>query len=41
MLKDLPPLNNNEEYVSYGVDSLFTNIALKEAIDYILEEICR
>ena len=39
MLRDLPPLKNNEEYISYDVDSLFTNIQLKEAIDYILEEI--
>ena len=41
MLKDLLPLNNDEECVSYDVGSLFTNIALKETIDYILEEICR
>ena len=27
MLRDLPPLNNGEEYVSYDVDSLFTNIS--------------
>ena len=39
ILRDLPPLNNDEEYVSYDVDSLFTNIPLKETTDYILEEI--
>ena len=39
LLKDLPPLKDDEEYVSYGVESLFTNIPLKETIDYILEQI--
>ena len=39
ILQDLPPLNNDEEYVSYEVDSLFTNIPLKDTIDYIVEEI--
>ena len=33
------PLNNYEECVSYDVDSLFTNIQLKEIIDYMLEKI--
>ena len=39
LLKDLPPLNDNEKYVSYNVESLFTNIPLKETIGYILEQI--
>ena len=39
MLRDLPPLNNDEEYVLYDADSLFANIPLKETVDYILEEI--
>ena len=39
VLRDLPPLNNDEEYVSYDVDSLFKNIPPKETIDYILEKI--
>ena len=39
MLQDLPPLKNDKEYISYDVDSLFTNIPLKETINYILEEI--
>ena len=32
------PLDNNEVYVSYYVDSLFTSIPLIEARDFILEE---
>ena len=39
MLKEQPPLADNEEYVSYDVESLFTNIPIKETIDYILTEI--
>ena len=39
LLKDLPPLKDDEEYVSYNVESLFTNNPLKETIDYILEQI--
>ena len=38
-LRDLSPLNNDEEYVSYNVDCLLTNFPLKETIDYILEVI--
>ena len=33
------PLDSNEEYVSYDVDSLFTSIPLGETIDFILDEI--
>ena len=36
LLKDLPPLKDDEEYVSYVTESLFTYIPLKETIDYIL-----
>ena len=39
MLKRLPPLPDDEEYVSYDVVSLFTNIPLDETIDYIIESI--
>ena len=39
MIKALPPLQKNEEYVSYDVDSLFTNIPLKETIYYIIHKI--
>ena len=36
MLKLLPPLQKDEEYVSYDFDSLFKNIPLKEKIGYII-----
>ena len=39
MLKEQPPLEIDEEYVSYDVESLFTNIPVKETIDYIINEI--
>ena len=39
MLKRLPPLPDDEEYVSYDLVSLFTNIPLDETIDYIIESI--
>ena len=39
MLKDQEPLNPNEEYVSYDVESLFTNIPVDEIINYIINEI--
>ena len=39
MIKVLPPLHKNEEYVSYDVHSLFTNILLKQTIDYIIHKI--
>ena len=39
LLKDFLPFKNDEEYVSYDVESLFTNIPLKETIDCILEQI--
>ena len=39
MIKNQSPLTDNEEYVSYDVESLFTNIPILETIDYILEEI--
>lgn len=39
ILKDQPPLNNDEEYVSYDVESLFTNIPVMDTIQYILQEI--
>ena len=35
-IKDLPPLQEDEEYVSY-VESLFTNIPINETIEYILD----
>ena len=39
MLKDQTPLNPNEEYVSYDVESLLTNIPVDETINYIINEI--
>ena len=38
-IKVLPHLQRNGEYVSYDTGSLFTNIALKETIDYIIHKI--
>ena len=35
----MPPLKDVEEYVSYDIESLFTNIPLKESIENILEQI--
>ena len=39
MIKSEPPLLSNQEYVSYDVESLFTNIPIEETIDYILRQI--
>ena len=39
MLKAQDPLRDDEEYVSYDVESLFTNIPLEETIEYILHQI--
>ena len=39
MLKALPPLQRDEEYVSWGVDALFTTIPSKVIIDYIIHKI--
>ena len=39
MTKALPPLQQNKEYVSHDVESLFTNIPLKETINYIIHKI--
>ena len=39
MLKNSPPLGADEEYVSYDVESLFTNVPIADTITYILEQI--
>ena len=39
IIKAQPPLDPNEEYVSYDVESLFTNVPIHETIEYILDEI--
>ena len=33
------PLKYNEQYVSYDVESLFTNVSVQETIEYIINEI--
>ena len=38
-IKNIPPLQEDEEDVSYDVESLFTNIPINETIDYILDQI--
>ena len=38
LLKDLPPLKDHEEYISYDCKYLLTNILVKETIDYVLEQ---
>ena len=37
-VKDLPPLQEVEENVSYDVESLFTNIPTNETIEYVLDQ---
>ena len=39
MLKEQPPLQEDEEYVSYDVESLFTNVPVKDTIDYIIDQV--
>ena len=39
MIKNQPPLRENEKYVSYDIVSLFMNIPIKETIDYIIDQI--
>ena len=35
----MPPLKDDEEYVSYDFASLIRNISLKETINYVLDQI--
>ena len=37
--KNIPPLQEDEEDVSYDLESLFTNIPINETIDYVLDQI--
>ena len=37
-VKDLPPLQEVEENVSYDVESLFTNIPTNETIEDVLDQ---
>ena len=39
MLSSIPHLQDDEEDVPYDVESLFTNIAIQETINYISEQI--
>ena len=39
MLSSIPSLQDDEEDVSYDVESLFTNILIEESINYIIEQI--
>ena len=39
MLKSQPPIDEDQEYVSYDVESLFTNIPLEDTILYVLNQI--
>ena len=39
IIKAQPPLSPCEEYVSYDVESLFTNVPIHKTIDFILDEI--
>ena len=39
LIREQPPLEDKEEYVSYDVESLFTNHPIHDIIKYILEEI--
>ena len=39
MLSSIPPLQDDEEDVSYDVESLFTNIPIEKKINYIIEQI--
>ena len=39
MLSSIPPLQGDEEDVSYHVESLFTSILIEETINYIIEQI--
>ena len=38
MIKNQTPLSSDEEYVSYDVDFLFTNIPVEEPIEYIIHQ---
>ena len=39
MLSSIPPLQDDEEDVSYDIESLFTNIPIEETINYITDQI--
>ena len=39
MLSSIPPLQNDEEDVSYDLETIFTNIPIEETINYTTEQI--
>ena len=39
MLSSIPPLQDDQEDVSYDVESLFTNFPIEETISYIIDQI--
>ena len=39
MLSSIPPLQNDEEDVSYDFKWLFTNISIEETINYMIDQI--
>ena len=39
MLSNLPPLLDDKEHVCSDVESLFTNISIKDTMEYIIEQI--
>ena len=39
MIKNQKPFSSDEEFVSYDMDSLFTNIPVEETIEYIIHQI--
>ena len=38
-IKNIPPLQEDEEDVCYYMESLSTNIPINETIDYVLDQI--
>ena len=41
MLKEQTPLTLDEEYVSYDIESLFTDIPADETVSYIIDKFTR
>ncbi|XP_066925101.1 uncharacterized protein [Clytia hemisphaerica] len=39
MIRNQSPITLDEEYVSYDVESLFTNVPINDTVDYILDQI--
>ena len=39
IFESLPALNEGEQYVSYDVESLFTNVPVNDVIDYIMNQV--